>query len=372
MATSTYILSPELRMVSGDPFKPNTTDKMGNPKTVKNGPNAGQPTQDFPISGAIAKTNPLAMPFLMSLAQVAASAKPALFPQGVKQPPANMPPKTPEELAREFGCAHPKYALKIQDGDGWDGDGKPNSVKEGHAGHWIIKMSQPSQPKVFEKGHYAEVERVDIDPSRHSLLKRGYYIRVNIGAQDNENDQRPGLYLNPSMIEVTRGGLNDEITSGPDANAVFGGGASAPAPAAPTPAAPAGPVATGKDGQTIEGLRANGWTDDQMVAAGYATRPPSVATPPAAPPAPTPPAAPPAPAAVTPSPSSAPAAPYGGYMQTATPPAPPAAPAAPQDTGGAPAGFRMLPAAQGATYQMMLANGWTDDTMKANGMMGPL
>lgn len=367
MAT-TYLVSPELRLVSGDPFTPQKLDKMGNQKTVKNGPNAGQPTQDYPISGAIAKNDPAAMPFLMSIAQVAASAKPAFFPNGVTMPSPNAPPMEADDVAKAFGCNR-KYWIKIQDGDGFDGDGKPNNTKEGHAGHWIIKMSQPSAPKVFEAGKYAELERVDIDPGKHSLLKRGYYMRVNIAAQDSGIDAQPGMFLNPNMIEITRAG--PEITSGPDAATVFGGAPAStpPAPAAPTPAAPAGLVATGKDGQTIEGLRANGWTDDQMVAAGYATRPPSVATPPAAPPAPTPPAAPPAPAAVTPSPSSAPAAPYGGYMQTATPPTPPAAP---QDTGGAPAGFRMLPAAQGATYQMMLANGWTDDTMKANGMMGPL
>jgi hypothetical protein len=31
----------------------------------------------------------------------------------------------------------------------------------------------------------------------------------------------------------------------------------------------------------------------------------------------------------------------------------------------------MLPAAGGATYEAMLAAGWTDETMVANGMMQP-
>lgn len=365
MANQTYLVSPELRLVSGDPFNPQKLDKMGNQKTVKNGPNAGQPTQDYPLSGAIAKTDPAAMPFLMSIMQVAASAKPAFFPNGVQTPAPNAGPMEADDVAKAFGCNR-KYWCKIQDGDGFDGDGKPNNVKEGHAGHWIIKLSQPSAPKVYEAGKYAEMERVDIDPGKHSLFKRGYYFRVNIAAQDSGIDAQPGMFLNPQMIEITRAGT--EITSGPDAFSVFGGApapaaAAPPAPSAPAPAAPAGLVATGKDGQTIEGLRAAGWSDDQMVAGGYATRP-LPATPPAAPPAPTPPAAPPAPTAATPSPSNV--QPYGGYMQTGGAPTPPA------DTGGAPAGFKMLPAAQGATYQMMLANGWNDDLLKSNGMMGPL
>ncbi len=39
------------------------------------------------------------------------------------------------------------------------------------------------------------------------------------------------------------------------------------------------------------------------------------------------------------------------------------------DTGGAPAGFRMTPAAQGSTYAQMQAGGWTHEMMVQHGMV---
>lgn len=353
-----FFTSPIGRFVQGDAFEAQTKDAQGNPLTVKTGPNAGQPTKRWFMAVAFAKNDPMTLPYLQKLAEIARAA----WPQYFNAYAPNNPPL--------FGCSHPRFAIKIMDGDGVDDNGKSNAAKPGFAGHWIVKYSSSFQaPEVYNVGQYDPMQRV----TDARALQRGYRVRMFTSAETNDNDQRPGIYVNPGKVEISA--IDEVIQTGPTAEDAFGsgGGATAtpPAPAAPAPAAPAGLVATGKDGQTIEGLRAAGWTDDQMVAAGYATRPPSAATPPAAPPAPTPPAAPPAPTAATPSPSNPPQ-PYGGYMQGGNPPTPPAAPAAPQDTGGAPAGFRMLPAAQGATYQMMLAKGWTDDTMKANGMMGPL
>lgn len=308
------ITTPVLRLLQGSAFIPETKDMQGNPMTVKTGPNAGQPTQQFVLVGGIAKNDPAALPFLMQLCEVARAEKPLLWPNGVTAPPANFAPQYVQQVAQLFGCTHPQYALKIQDGDGFDGNGQPNSRKEGHAGHWIIKFSQPSAIRVYEAGKYQELERVDIDPAKHSLLKTGYYIRVGAQVNGNGNDQRPGLYMNPAMVEIVRAGV--EIVSGPDASAVFGGApvAAAPLPAVPSPA----PVAS--------------------TPAAY-TAPPA-----------------------TPSPSNPAPAPYTGFIPAAPVPPTPPVPAAP------PARV-MLPAAQGATYEAMIAAGWTDEMLRTHGMM---
>lgn len=306
MAETTYLLSPEMRLLQGDAFEPRTKDKMGNPMVVKNGPNAGQPTQSYILTCGIKKDDPAAMPYLKQIATLAAKAWPRFFPNGVKEEPPMM------------GCVHPVFALKIQDGDGLDGDGKPNRVKEGHAGHWIVKFSQPSAPKAYQSGKYAELERLDIEANKHmrGMLKCGYYVRVNAGISSNENDTRPGMYLNPNMVEVTRAPPGSEITSGPDASTVFAGGGGPVIAHSPT----VGLQMTGA--YQYEALKTAGWTDEAMIAAGHATRP--------APPPPAPPV-------------SAPSAPASAHV--------------------------MLPAAGRFAYEEMIAGGWTDATLISNGMM---
>ena len=402
MAVSDTFPSPKMRLLQGDAFTPSTEDMQGNRMVVKNGPNAGQPTQAFVLTCGIAKSDPEAIPYIMKLAAIAAKAKPALWPQGVKAPPANFPPQYVQTVAQLFGCSHPQFALKVQDGDGFDGNGKPNSTKQGHAGHWIIKFSQPSAPEVYEDGKISPLQRVDIDKAKHSLLKTGYYIKIGAQVSDNENDQRPGLYLNPKFVVIMHAG--EEIRSGPDAATVMGGGAPQtidhsstpvlvmtgtytyetlkaagwsdeqmiaaghavrneappPPPIITTPPPPVSSTPVMLTGHSYETLKAAGWSDEQMIAAGHMAAPvvappipPSSATPPPAPPVPTPGASTPpvpVPPGATPSPSSVPPPPYSGFREV-----PPAR--------------VMLPAAQGATYEQLIEKGWTDAQLIQHGMM---
>jgi hypothetical protein len=377
VAESKSILSPEMRLLQGDPFNPQTKDKMGNQMTIKNGPNAGQPTQSFILTCAIAKTDPLALPYLISIAQVAATAKPRFWPNGVTTPAPGFPKQYVQQIAQLFGCNHPQYALKIQDGDGYDGDGQPNWNKEGHAGHWIIKFSQPSAPKVYEKGAYDEMQRVDLDKARHGLLRRGYFIRIGANVSDNDNDQRPGLYLNPGMVEISRPG--PEIVTGPSAASVFSGAGAQAVGIAPTPPAPSGPtyVMTAlANGLTREQYHASQWTDEMLINGGYMVMqapavavppPPSIVPPPPVPAAPTPGAPvgagvvppPPAYGAATPSPSSPPPPPYTGYMAGGAVPTPPAP---------MPVGLILTPAAMGKTLAELYAVNWTDELLIQNGL----
>lgn len=403
MAVSETFPSPKMRLLQGDAFTPSKVDMQGNPMVVKNGPNAGQPTQAFVLTCGIPKNDPQAIPYIMKLAGIAAKAKPALWPRGVVAPPANFPPQYVQTVAQLFGCTHPQFALKVQDGDGFDGNGKSNVGKQGHAGHWIVKFSQPSAPEVYEEGKISPLQRVDIDKAKHSLLKTGYYIKIGAQVSDNENDQRPGLYLNPKFVTIQHAG--EEIRSGPSAEDIMGGGATidhsatpgltmtgaytyeslkgsnwtdeqmiaaghavraaAPPPPPPAPAAaapPPPPVAPARvmlTGQNYEAMIGQGWTDALLIQHGHMAAPavappvpPSAATPPPPPAAPTPGVStPPAPVpSVTPSPSSVPPPPYEAYR--AVPPA-----------------RAMLPAAAGASYEDLIKAGWTDAMLVQHGMM---
>lgn len=379
--------SPEGRLVQGDAFEMNTKDKTGAPRVVKTGPNAGQPAPQAVLVVAFAKNDPAWPAFERQIKSKAAEDFPQLFPRAV---------------AGDFTPTHPNFSFKIQDGDGFDGDGKLNNVKEGHAGHWIVKFTSGFAPKVFNKGHYAPQEQVfKIAGQPAPGPRRGDYVRISGTIEGNDDVARPAVYVNVSLVEFSRPGI--EIVSGPSAETAFGG---APASA---PAATGGLVAN--PGIDLAAYRASGWTDDQLVQAGHATRaapvtpppppaapvpaarvmlpaannlpyeqyiaagwtdealiaagmmaappvPPSVVTPPPPPGVPTPPVSPPAPPAVTPSPSSPPPPPYTAYREVAPPPPP------------AP-GRTMTAAAQGQTYDAMIAAGWTDAMLIQHGMMLP-
>lgn len=284
------ILTPVGRLVAGDVFKANTTDQKGNPLLVKKGPNAGQPKVEYFFAIAIPKTDPAYNTEVMAKLQAAArTGFPTLFDAS-------------------GNCIRPDFAWKIVDGD----SRVPNqnnvipATKEGYPGHWVVSFKGGYAPKVYTKGGEALIT----DPE---MLKKGYYIRVYGTVTGNEDMQKPGVYLNPSMVEFV--GYGEEIISGPDGAAVFGGapaanlpaGASAipmagtpiamPSnmPAAPVatapavapapdflnpqsmavPAAPAAPAAPVERSFNISGqmftesqLRAGGWTDAQLATLG--------------------------------------------------------------------------------------------------------
>ena len=140
-------------------------------------------------------------------------------------------------------------------------------------------------------------------------IKPGYFIQINGDVTGNGSMQQPGVYLNHKMVALAAYGA--EIVYGPDAADAGFGASPLPAGASPTPLA------------------------------GFV---PPVAAP----------AAPAAPAPMAPPPAAPPAPPAPAFLQVP----PPVAPAR-----------QMLPAAQGATYEQMIAAGWTDATLVQMGMM---
>jgi len=290
------ILTPVGRLVAGDVFKANTTDPQGRPLLIKSGPNAGRPKSEYYFAIAIPKTDPTFNTEVMAKLQAAARAG------------------FPTMFDASGNCIRQDFAWKIVDGD----SKVPNqnnvipATKEGYPGHWVLSFKGGFAPKVYTKGG----EAVITDPEQ---LKRGYYIRAYGNVSANGEPTKPGVFLNPSMVEFV--GYGEEITSGPDGAAVFGGAPAANLPAgtsaipmagtpmampsnmpaapvntpavpmagvqpapdflnpqgavptAPTPPAPAAPVAPkayniGGTMYTEDQLRAGGWTDAQLATLG--------------------------------------------------------------------------------------------------------
>lgn len=206
---------------------------------------------------------------------------------------------------------HPRFTFKVMDGDGVDDNGKQNNEKPGFAGHWVVKFSSSYPPKCYHTGKYDPSQQIQ-EPAK--VIKRGFYVRVAGNCAANIGSDVPGVYVNHEMVELVAYG--EEIVGGPDASKVFGG---APAPALP-PGASATPLA------------------------------PSGATPGGAP---TP---------TMPTPGAMPSVPAPAAMPSVpTPPAPPAPPAGPV--------YTMTAAAQGASREALLGNGWTDDLLIQHGLM---
>lgn len=326
--------SPVGRIVQGDVFEPNLTDQAGRPRLVQSGPRAGQPSPQYYIALAYAKNDPAWPAHKAEIDAESAAAWPSLFPGGPGSPPVL-----------------PTFANKIIDGDGYDTTGKSNAAKEGFANHWIVRYTSGFPIKAYRPNGPG----VWIEVTDKTEIKRGYYVRVSGNIETNGQATKPGVYVNARMVELN--GVGPEIVGGVAPSEAFGAPAAlpagaalppptaAPAPLAPPPAVPLAPTpvapapvappavpyagfmpliatATMPAGQTVETMKAAGWTDDLLVQHGHATRP--VAAPPAVP---------------------------------AAPPTPP------------PAGPTMTEKAAGVTREAMLGQGWTDAQLIQHGYM---
>lgn len=213
--TGVEILTPIGRLVQGSPWEGRTTDQQGNQLTSRN----GQPITRYFMALAIPKTD---------------ATYGALY-QIIQQ-----------EGARGWPQHHalPTFSWKIVDGDSTvpDANGRAPVSKEGFAKHWVLKFSSTFAPKCFDTAAQPLT-----DPES---IKTGYYIRIAGSVAANDSQQKPGVYLNPSAIQLC--GYGPEIVSGPDGS-VFsaqpvialptGASATPIAPAVAPPVAPAVPAA---------------------------------------------------------------------------------------------------------------------------------
>lgn len=217
------------------------------------------------------------------------------------------------EVYKTGAAAHPNlvrspaFSWKITDGDSNlpNKKGKRPCDQVGYAGNWVMWFSQGWLPKRCNADGSVELPEGSVAP--------GDYVQVYGSVAGNKPvpTGTPGVYLNPIAVALV--GVGDRISVDVDTTSVGFGAVALPPGARPVqPAVP-----------------------------GFA---------PAAPAAP----APAAPVSVAPAPA---------FLQPAPAPAPIAPPPA------APAGPRMTAKAGQFTYEQMIAAGWTDDTLRANGYM---
>lgn len=207
----------------------------------------------------------------------------------------------------------PDFSWKITDGDSTipNKAGRKPAEQEGYKGNWVIWFNGMLPPRYYTLMGVAEATPLaDAD-----AIKTGYYVQVYGNTRSNGPSQSPGMYMNHSMVCLVAFG--QEIVMGPDVSAAGFGGAPLPAGASATPVA------------------------------GF--------VPPVASAAPIPPAVP---GAVVTPPVMPPATVVAPAPAVLAPPVPPATPAR-----------QMTAAAGGATYEAMIAAGWTDATLIQHGMM---
>jgi hypothetical protein len=209
----------------------------------------------------------------------------------------------------------PTFAWKVTDGDSQIPNrvGKKPCDREGHKGHWVLNFSSGFAPQIVNEDGSSYLLEKD-------YVNLGDYIQVAGTVTDNGSQQQPGVFLNHSHVAFVRYGKR--ITIGVDPKSIgFGKGTVIPMDGSLTP--PAQGFATPPVVMPVT----NGYT------------PPNAAT------------YSPPPAVQTPAP-----APYPGILG-----APTVSVAIPQRT--------MLPPANGATYEQMVANGWNDQMLIQHGMM---
>jgi len=199
---TTEILTPVGRLVQGSLTKGYDKDAEGRPLKTQ----AGNPRVKYFMALAIPKTDASINAIFQAIATEARISFPTLFD-------AN------------GNCSSPLFAWKYT-----DGDTKPE--KEGFAGHWIFNFSGGYAPTIYNAG--GKGIKLDAD-----TIKCGHYIRIAGTIAGNDSSQRPGVYLNPKIIEFI--GYGAEIVQGMDGASVFGGTpATVPSYVQTTPTAPTG------------------------------------------------------------------------------------------------------------------------------------
>lgn len=113
------------------------------------------------------------------------------------------------------GQLPPDFAMKYKDGDAIDHNGKPFADREGYKGHLILNCTTQIAIKffIFQGGNNILV---------NTGIKCGDYVNVqlNVKAHPAKGRGKPGLYLNPSAVQLIQPGA--EIINTPSGDQMFG------------------------------------------------------------------------------------------------------------------------------------------------------
>lgn len=211
----------------------------------------------------------------------------------------------------------PSFAWKIEDGDNAipnpERKGKKNCDQEGWKGNWILKISGGFAPKIVRQNNGRIEEYSEAD-----AVKPGHYVEVLFSAEGNNTPTKPGIYLN--FVAICFRGFGPEIVFGPDLETVgFGAGALPPGASVMPPPTVAAPFPQPGVAPAVPGF--------PITNAPF----PTISA---------------LPATISP---SNPVIPNPGFAN------------GPKRI--------MLPAAQGASYEQLIAAGWNDAQLIAQGLM---
>ncbi len=351
------LLMPVGRMVGGNMYEPQTKDADGRPLTIKTGPNIGQPTVKYWFAVAYKKTPGIThWGNELGWGQQIWNLGQAFFP-GV--------------------AMSPTFSWKIDDGDSQipsqptakNPMGTKPCDRDGYPGHWVVNFSSQFAPKIVNANGSAYLLEKD-------YVKPGHFIQVHCSVDGNGQVSKPGVYINHNFI--SHQAFGQEIIFGRDPGKLGFGGQALPAGASAVPMGqPSGQMPLpGVPGQPPGYAAPPGAAMPPQYAPPVYTPPqapgagPIYAAPPGYPP-PGAPAAPPLPPAPPGPPPAAPLPPF--VPPTAVQPsapfiAPPAAPPPPSAPPPPAAGPQMTAAAQ-STYAGYRASGWSDEQLRAAGLM---
>ena len=334
MADALQLLLPPGRIIMGDVYKGSDKDSKGVPRTVKTGPNKGQPITQFFIGVAIPKNPGEQAWWQTAWGQQIMAVGAAGFPNFYQ---------------------NRAFAWKIEDGDSTEVNkaGRRICDAEGAPGHWVLKFSSQFAPPVYQQPTPGVFERVEAP----GLIKTGWWVQVNASVKSNGSSESPGVYLNQQMVLFVK--QDKEISSGPDAATAFAGAAVAslpgvaalpfagapqagmmPGPTMNTPAMSPVPAAMGMPGPALPAAAAPTMVQPHP---GFLAGPGAMPGP-----------------AMQPAAMGAPAMP----MAPGLPPGPAAAPPVPAGPQMTPAGIQ-----SGFTLDQYRQKGWTDDQLRAGGII---
>ncbi len=285
---------------------PRTKDFDGNPLVVKDGPDKGKPTQRYECGVGFDKDPAVGHWANTDWGKLIWATGHAAHPQAAQRP---------------------DFAWKVVDGDSTVPNKKGNRPcdNENFRGKWVVTFSSSFAPKfVTHDGKMPITEP--------NAVKAGYYVQVRATVAGNTGAS-PGVYINHVFIALS--GYGPEIFNGPDPSSAGFGQAPLPAGASRTPVAGVSspPPAPGSSAP----------------ATGSPPPPPGAGAPPPATPPPTP------------------TTPHTGFLNPAGAPPPPAV-SAPPPPAAPPAGPQMTAKAT-TTYAAYRAANWTDEQLRANGLM---
>jgi len=147
----------------------------------------------------------------------------------------------------------PNFSWKIDDGDSNipNNNGKVPNQREGWPGHWILHMSTELPVQNYHRGRLEPIHMIQ----NKNEIKVGDYIRVLVQVKANGSSAQPaktpGVYLNPTKVELYSPGQAIVLDGGMSAAEAFAAPAqlppgalvdtaiATPAPVSTTPTPPA-------------------------------------------------------------------------------------------------------------------------------------